>query len=553
MRHLKRSQRSLSTMMLLSIAVLGATSSSQAAEKYALLVGVTKYNDAKMNASALKYPEADAAAVAELLKKSGYTVDLLIGKQATKKAVDSALKRVAKEGNGDGVVLIGLFGHGVQYAENAYFGPFDTSARGVTDSQGNSLRDKNGKLMLEPDPATMVSMRSLLDALTLSPAKNKIMLADCCREDPSAARGRNAFGSGLTTADLPVGMAALFACSRNEQAFEHDDWKHGAFTKAFLDQVGPIVANGNVTAGTLAERMYGNVRQMVRDKTNGRSEQTLTYINSGIVDLQLVRLERENFLTNGIGMKLTLIPAGEFLMGSGTSAEEIARIFDSKAEYFEDEFPQHRVRITQPFYMQSTEVTQGQWKSVMGSEPWDGKDYVKTGSDYAATYVSWDDAVEFCRKLSESERRSGRLTTNQQYTLPTESQWEYACRAGSTTRYSFGDDESRLKDYAWFDDNAWDIGEKYAHRVGQKRPNAFGLYDMHSNVWEWCQDWYEKDYYANSPGSNPSGPLSGSYRVYRGGSWNGSPQSARSAIRNGYTPDDRSSNLGFRVAISPVQ
>ena len=254
----------------------------------------------------------------------------------------------------------------------------------------------------------------------------------------------------------------------------------------------------------------------------------------------------QELITNTIGMKLKLIPAGEFQMGSGVSAETIAARFDSDAKYFKDEFPQHPVRITKPFYLQTTEVTQGQWQSVMGTKPWSGNTFVKEGAEYAATYVSWEDAVEFCRKLSAKE--------GVEYRLPTEAEWEYACRAGSRTMYSFGDNASALKDYAWFDENAYDIDdEKYAHQVGLKRPNAWGLYDMHGNVYEWCSDWYGEDYYASSPEADPRGPSGGgSLRVFRGGSWFSPARSARSANRHWDSPDYRYSSVGFRVLRSSV-
>ena len=149
-------------------------------------------------------------------------------------------------------------------------------------------------------------------------------------------------------------------------------------------------------------------------------------------------------------------------------------------EGHDDDEYQHRVRLTQPFYMQTTEVTQGQWKSVMGTEPWKVQDYVKEGDDYAATYVSHEDAVAFCRKLSAREGGT--------YRLPTEAEWEYACRGGTQTMYSFGASAGQLGEYAWFEDNADKVGEAYAHRVGQKRSNGFGLYDMHGNVREWFSE-----------------------------------------------------------------
>jgi len=156
------------------------------------------------------------------------------------------------------------------------------------------------------------------------------------------------------------------------------------------------------------------------------------------------------------------------------------------------------------------QVTQGQWKSVMATEPWSGQSVVDDNVKCAATYISWEDAIEFCKKLSTREGRT--------YRLPTEAEWEYACRAGTTAAYSFGHIDN-IRVFAWFSENAGRIGAKYAHEVGLLRPNDWGLCDMHGNVWEWCQDWMTTDYYAASPEDNPGGPSSGSGRVCRGGSW----------------------------------
>jgi len=210
-----------------------------------------------------------------------------------------------------------------------------------------------------------------------------------------------------------------------------------------------------------------------------------------------------------------------------------------------DDEHQHRVRITQPYYIQTTEVTQGQRKSLMGTEPWKGQDYVKEGVDYAASYVSHDDAVEFCRKLSVRDGGT--------YRLPTEAEWEYACRGGTTTMYGFGASAGQLGESAWFGENAWDIDEKYAHGVGQKRPNAFGLYDMHGNVYEWCSDRYDREYYKTSPANDPAGASEGSYRVLRGGSWSHTADYCRSAFRLRYSPSLRNYDLGFRVVRSSVK
>jgi formylglycine-generating enzyme required for sulfatase activity len=233
-------------------------------------------------------------------------------------------------------------------------------------------------------------------------------------------------------------------------------------------------------------------------------------------------------VTNSIGMKLAFIPAGEFLMGSPES--------DSDA-YF-DEKPQHTVRITKPFYLGVTEVTQEQYERMMGMNP----SYLK-GAQLPVEQVSWTDAVEFCRKLSAlaAEGSAGRV-----YRLPTEAEWEYACRAGSKTKWSFGDDESSLGDYGWYRSNS----DSKTHSVGTKKPNAWGLHDMHGNVWEWCSDWFGN--HASTTVSDPTGRATGSARVFRGGGWDDYVGDCQSTDRSRRAPGDRSYDLGFRLAFSAV-
>ena len=238
-------------------------------------------------------------------------------------------------------------------------------------------------------------------------------------------------------------------------------------------------------------------------------------------------------IENSIGMVLVPIPAGEFMMGSSESEEGR-----------DDNETQHRVTLTEPFHLGRTVVTQGQWKAVMDTTPWKGKPNVKEGDDYPATWVKWDDAVEFCEKLSEKE--------GVEYRLPTEAEWEYACRAGTTTMYSFGDDESQLGEYAWYSKNTIFFGkEEYAHIVGQKKPNKWGLYDMHGNVFEWCQDW--KAEYPSGDVTDPAGPASGSNRAFRGGCWSDDAGICRSANRFLSTPSSRDFFLGFRVLRSSAK
>ena len=224
--------------------------------------------------------------------------------------------------------------------------------------------------------------------------------------------------------------------------------------------------------------------------------------------------------TNSLGMEFVLIPAGEFMMGSNDGDR--------------DEQPVHEVTISQPFYLGKYPVTQGQWEAVMGSNPsrhpGDPKRPVEN--------VSWDDVQAFIGKLSE--RESGK-----QYCLPTEAEWEYACRAGSTTAYSFGDDPSQLDEYAWHGDNAGGT----THPVGQLKPNAWGLYDMHGNVWEWVQDWYER--YSSGAVADPQGASQGEYRVLRGGSFLLNQGDVRCAFRDWDGPQNRGGHPGFRVVLLP--
>ena len=254
-------------------------------------------------------------------------------------------------------------------------------------------------------------------------------------------------------------------------------------------------------------------------------------------------------LGNGVTMTLVSIPAGKFMMGSKLSPEEVVRHFDvesAPSKLSVNEHPRHQVTITKPFYMGTTEVTQAQWKAVMNTQPWEGKTHAKAETDNAASYISWDDATAFCTALSKKTGRTVRL--------PTEAEWEYACRAGTTTRFYYGDDldYGRLGDYAWYDENAYEKNEKYAHPVGMKEANAWGLYDMHGNVWEWCADWYD-DSYTNADVRDPKGPATGDYRALRGGSWIHDPQDCRAANRNGGTPGNRGDNNGFRVVVEIEQ
>ena len=261
---------------------------------------------------------------------------------------------------------------------------------------------------------------------------------------------------------------------------------------------------------------------------------------SSLFILGMIQLSSQTYaqspktITNSIGMKLVLIPKGTFMMGSPASEQGRTQDYDT----------QHEVTISEDYYLGVFEVTQGQYEKVMGTNPSYFQKRVIGKSDssmYPVEQVSWEDAVEFCKKLSElpEEKKAGRV-----YRLPTEAEWEYACRAGSKAAYSFGANSKTLGDYAWFGGNSG----LQTHPVGEKKANAWGLYDMHGNVWEWCSDWYGK--YPKGSVSDPSGPSEGSSRVFRGGGWSDRASYCRSANRLWYVPPYRDYSLGIRVALS---
>ncbi|HET6454961.1 MAG TPA: SUMF1/EgtB/PvdO family nonheme iron enzyme, partial [Armatimonadota bacterium] len=284
-------------------------------------------------------------------------------------------------------------------------------------------------------------------------------------------------------------------------------------------------------------------------------------------------------IKNSIGMEFAFISPGTFMMGGDQTPEEVARLHRGKPEWFVNEHPQHKVTLTRGFYMATTEVTRGQfaefvratgyktdaekegsalvligsknWKDVDGAN-WKAPGFLQ-GDNHPVVEVSWFDAVAFCRWLGDKEKRN--------YRLPTEAEWEYACRAGSTTAYPWGSDpdggrgwcnvadqtaRAKLPELATF---SWDDGYVFTAPVGTFKANAFGLYDTIGNVYEWCLDWYGE--YTAGAVRDPKGPEGGQLRVLRGGSWDDHPGYCRSACRSRPAPATRTSNIGFRVCFEP--
>ncbi len=293
-------------------------------------------------------------------------------------------------------------------------------------------------------------------------------------------------------------------------------------------------------------------------------------------------------LGGGVKLKMVLIPPGEFLMGSSES-EEIAGFFTKNfgqgvVVWYNGERPQHRVQITKPFYLGTYHITRGQFRQFVKDSAYetDAEKAAKVGAfgdspdrrqldmnekytwrsagfeqtdDHPVVSVSWNDATAFCQWLSKKESKT--------YRLPSEAEWEYACHAGTTTRYYSGDDPETLAKVGNVADGTFNSkfpreytikakdGYVFTAPVGKFKPNAFGLYDMHGNAWQWCADWYRDDYYGKSPADDPTGPDSGCARILRGGSCASRPSECRSANRFMFLPDWRTNDIGFRVARSP--
>ena len=304
----------------------------------------------------------------------------------------------------------------------------------------------------------------------------------------------------------------LFFCS--PESFKSDELrKQFDLASRLKKPIYPLITRSSVIPGWLGKYQSMDLTEFGKNSVDDRISELIG----------LIIRERKNhkgfteLLPGGVELELVFIPGGDFLMGGRAS----------------DEQPQHSVRINS-FYLGQTQVTQAQWQAVMGSLPNVGF----KGNERPVERVSWEDVQKFCQRLSEQ--------TGLEFRLPTEAEWEYAARAGTTTEYSFGDDEEMLGDYAWFDKNS----RSSTHDVGQKIPNQFGLFDMHGNVWEWCEDYWHGNY-KGAP-SDGSAWLSGgdsTRRVVRGGSWYNFSYSCRSAIRVRNHPDDRDNYIGLRLVV----
>jgi formylglycine-generating enzyme required for sulfatase activity len=510
-------------------------------------------------------------------------------RRATREQIEANAIRVAEEAGENGLLIISVCSHGYKHRGNDYI---------VT---SNSTRD---------DTITLVSVGWLLhDVMDELGPPRAIAFIEACRERQPLARGLNIPAPSSSVSARNMGNSrgsvserlgqALMQCQHQRvifqaaasgaQAFEDRNLGNGIFTSALLAALRGSAADASGEDGLLSDdELFRNVESTVRKWLQDMADKDPVWAHKEGINpntlrkvvewrrlnpdatLPLVELAtasraapvvtpeptrrptpaptlsppprlteaprnepqpkevRNLDLGGGVKMRVVWVPAGTFTMGSPTSEEGR----DS------DEGPQTRVTLD-GFWMGETEVTQAQWQAVMRNNPsWFNRERVGGDpSNHPVENVSWEDAKDFCDQLSSR--------TGYRIGLPTEAQWEYACRAGSTTSYCFGGGASRLGDYAWFDGNS----NSQTHPVRQKQPNAWGLYDIHGNVWEWCADW--KDTYPGGNKTNYLGPSNGSDRVIRGGSWYVVPRLLRSAGRVWGAPSVADSSLGFRVAVSP--
>ncbi|MGA7496744.1 MAG: SUMF1/EgtB/PvdO family nonheme iron enzyme [Isosphaeraceae bacterium] len=532
--------------------------------RVALLVGINEYR--KRGFIDLKWAENDVAEMDQELRRLGFDkVVVMKGSsegelRPSKENIEAQLKGLLADVGKDDIVLVMLSGHGQELKVK------------VRAPDGREVERDDGfycpvsAVLNQPD--TMVSLSYLTDDLLAKWGGKNLVLLDACRDGVvDLDKGVRARGVQGRVVSLPEGTAILFSCASRQTSLERDELRHGVFAYSVLETLRAEAASGAITWSALVDRVQNRVAEL-----NPLQEP----IQAGVMPRLVLGRRRgsPSLITNSLGMNFTLIKAGEFLMGSPDT--------DKDAE--DDEKPQHRVRITRPFYLGVHEVTRGQFRRFVDDSGYqtdaekDGKggfgwNEAANKFEQAPRYtwreagfeqtdlhpvvnVSWNDAVAFAEWLGRKEGKT--------YRLPTEAQWEYACRAGTTTRYFCGDDAEALAEVGNIADATarekypdWNYaiasrdGFVYTSPIGRYRPNAWGLHDMHGNVWEWCWDWYGKDFYKASRVDDPAGPLEAADRVIRGGSWNSIPRRCRSAFRNWGTPGYRISFLGFRLALAP--
>ena len=579
----------ITLVLSLAAATVSIHADDSEPKKVALLVGVNKY--VKPGFNPLLFAEADVLAVGEELKKLGFEVTTLLGsgegeRRATRANIEAAAREMVLPLGQSDVALVMLSGHGQQLHPDPKAEPdqLDFDATQSFYCPVDAVVNR---------PETQFSLSHLVDDILAPNVGRKLLLVDACRDVPvDRTRGRAAKGIEGRRVDLPEGTGVFFSCSAGQTSFERDELGHGLFTYCVLEGLrGKAVVENEVSWTGLVmhvnRRMHqkdirgympGRQRQVpilagampytVLGRIESRAPAPTASVRLAPVPLESMtlpkasgkrptpemtnRLERPSSppgLAKGLEggragevrefggdlkIKFCWCPPGRFEMGSPLS--EIGRGNDES---------QVNVTLTRGFWLGQTVVTQDLWKRIMGTSPWSGKSTTAEGATYPALYVRSDDITKFCRELTVREQKEGRLPSDWSYQLPTEAQWEYACRAGTRGPYN-GDGTGVLSQYAWYSIQG-------VQRVALKKPNAWGLHDMHGNVWEQCAD----TYVAILPGGDdPFVDRGVKGCVIRGGCWNSTAAACRSARRDEYSfePDYgwyfSGADLGFRLALS---
>ncbi len=528
-------------------------------EKYAFIVGVENYDPEFFRN--LDYAEDDAIALAAQLESMEYQVSLMTSQQRNPQHKPNTPTKILRMLDGvlqgiqsDDTLVISFSGHGIQFSDDE-----DLEGGGKETwfvPEEGSLEDKETLLPL---------VEEIVSRVDDCKAERKLVLIDACRNEvlsPAGDKSSRKIDLGSVHENpqvVPKGMTVVFSCTSGQKSWETDDLKHSVFSNFVLEYL----------SGRLDEDFYDDKNATVGGMVDYVQRKTKQYvINNITASGQYPRVIGDNeqwpigsvgprvSLINSLDMQLRMIPAGKFQMGS--PEDEVHR---KGNEYL------HEVEITRPFYLGVHEVTREQFarfvedsgrdmsgvsfgfsESKQRVDPGDQYSFDNPGweqdADHPATCISWQDAVAFCEWLSRKEGAT--------YRLPTEAEWEYACRAGSSKSHSFGN-ESADKFCNITEDENWkgleDIadGFEFTSPVGSFEPNEFGLCDMHGNVNEWVSDFYRKDYYQNSPPADPQGPSDGDQRILRGGSFNKTQKSTRSAERLWMGSDQRFYANGFRV------
>jgi formylglycine-generating enzyme required for sulfatase activity len=547
-------RRLLNLVVLLCLAGTASAQTQPKESRVALVIGNGTYKT-----SPLKNPVNDAKDMATKLRGLGFVV--IERSNLGIRQIGSTLREFRSKLAPGGVALVFYAGHGLQIKGENYLPAVDADIASEEDVPNQSL-----------------AIRQIMDVLSDAKTRLNLVFLDACRNNPYSRSFRSA-GEGLSRVTAPSGTLISFATRPGSVAADGDG-RNGVYTGALLQQMG----NTSQPIEQVLKRVVTSVKATSRNRQEPWMEGSIEgefcfgecsgpgSVSTAVSDDRaLWESVKDSRDANELKVYLAQFPKGVFAalastrvqaLERGTSPAAAAAVFQSvkPGQVFKDcdvcpemvvipegnftmgssdssdEEPPHTVKI-KSFLLGRTEVTQGQWKAVMGTNP---SGFSACGDDCPVEKVSWNNARSYAQKLSQQ--------TGKNYHLPSEAQWEYAARGGSYTKWSFGDNESELRNNAWFYSNS----NNTSHRVSQMLGNAFGLYDMHGNVWEWVEDVWHPNYNA-APTDGSAWTTGGepARRVQRGGAWNVMHGILRSANRFKAAPDYVNDYTGFRIARSP--